>query len=126
MNRTRSRLLRKVLLRTAIDQGRRSSRRRETLMGEPPSTPVAPVRVEDVLDVRTALVRLPPGQRAVVVLRSCEDLGLAGTARRLGCAEGTVKSQAAKGLAALRGLLEGGSEGRDEGRDEGGAERAAA
>ncbi|MFC6094234.1 SigE family RNA polymerase sigma factor [Saccharothrix lopnurensis] len=96
---------RKVLVRTAIDEVRRSSRRHETAVDEPPPVPVAPARVEDVLDVRAALARLPPGQRAVVVLRYCEDLSLAETARRLGCAEGTVKSQAAKGLAALRGLL---------------------
>ncbi|RKT52864.1 SigE family RNA polymerase sigma factor [Saccharothrix australiensis] len=96
---------RKVLLRTAIDEGQRSFRRRETAVGELPPVAAPPPGVEDVLDVRAALVRLPPGQREVVVLRYCADLSVAETARRLGCAEGTVKSQAAKGLAALRGLL---------------------
>ncbi|WP_433260871.1 SigE family RNA polymerase sigma factor [Actinosynnema sp. CS-041913] len=96
---------RKVLQRTAIDEGRRLFRRHETTVGEPPPMAVPPAGVEDVLDVRAALVRLPPGQRAAVVLRYCADLSLAETARRLGCAEGTVKSQAAKGLAALREIL---------------------
>jgi RNA polymerase sigma factor (sigma-70 family) len=57
------------------------------------------------LDVRRALAALPPGQRAVVVLRYWEDLSVTETARLLGRTEGTVKSQAAKGLAALRALL---------------------
>ncbi|WP_308258424.1 SigE family RNA polymerase sigma factor [Saccharothrix obliqua] len=96
---------RKVLLRTAIDEGKRLHRKREAVVAELPPVAVPPAGVEDVLDVRAALVRLPPGQRAVVVLRYCADLSLAETARRLGCAEGTVKSQAAKGLAALREIL---------------------
>ncbi|MEU6151727.1 SigE family RNA polymerase sigma factor [Actinosynnema sp. NPDC047251] len=96
---------RKVLVRTAIDEHRRRLRRHETTVGELPPVPVPPAAVENVLDVRAALVRLPPGQRAAVVLRYCADLTLAETARHLNCAEGTVKSQAAKGLAALREFL---------------------
>jgi DNA-directed RNA polymerase specialized sigma24 family protein len=61
--------------------------------------------VDDVIDVRRALAELPPGQRAAVILRYWEDLPIAETAELLGCSEGTVKSQAAKGLAALRRLL---------------------
>ncbi len=57
------------------------------------------------MDVRRALARLPAGQRAVVVLRYWEDLSVTETAALLGKSEGTVKSQAAKGLAALRRLL---------------------
>lgn len=53
----------------------------------------------------TALRAMPARQRAVVVLRYWEDLGVAETAQALGCSEGTVKSQAARGLAALRALL---------------------
>jgi RNA polymerase sigma-70 factor (sigma-E family) len=49
-----------------------------------------------------ALQRLPRRQRAVVVLRYYCDLSERDVAEALGCSEGTVKSQAAKGLAALR------------------------
>ena len=52
--------------------------------------------------VRQALARLPRRQRAVLVLRYFEDLSEAQTALMLGCSVGTVKSQAARGLARLR------------------------
>ncbi len=57
-------------------------------------------------EVWTALRRLPPGQRRVVVLRYYEDLSEAEVARLLRVKVGTVKSQAAKGLAALHSILE--------------------
>ncbi|MGW0606273.1 SigE family RNA polymerase sigma factor [Streptomyces sp. NPDC002644] len=49
-----------------------------------------------------ALAALPARQRAVIVLRYWEDLSESETAGTLGCSVGTVKSQAAKGLAKLR------------------------
>jgi RNA polymerase sigma factor (sigma-70 family) len=52
-----------------------------------------------------ALRRVPPRQRAVLVLRYLEGLDVAATAEALKCSEGTVKSQTARGLAALRGVL---------------------
>jgi RNA polymerase sigma-70 factor (sigma-E family) len=51
-----------------------------------------------------ALAQLPPRQRAVVVLRFFDDLSEAQTAEVLGCAIGTVKSQAHVALARLRSL----------------------
>ena len=52
--------------------------------------------------LRAALAKLPPRQRAVVVLRYHQDLSEAQVAELLGVTVGTVKSQAAKALAALR------------------------
>ena len=49
-----------------------------------------------------AMGRLPRRQRAVVVLRYFEDLTEAQTAEVLGCSVGTVKSQTARAMAALR------------------------
>jgi RNA polymerase sigma-70 factor (sigma-E family) len=52
--------------------------------------------------VAAALATLTRGQRAVVVLRYFDDLTEAQTAAVLGCSVGTVKSQHARALAALR------------------------
>ncbi|MEV5001236.1 SigE family RNA polymerase sigma factor [Nocardioides sp. LML1-1-1.1] len=59
-------------------------------------------------DVLAALATLPRGQRAVVVLRYFDDLTETQTAATLGISVGTVKSQSARALRALRtsGLLE--------------------
>ncbi len=68
----------------------------------------APDRIEEGLE-RQVLWRhvqsLPARQRAVLVLRFYEDLTEAETARILGVTVGTVKSQSARALAALRSRL---------------------
>jgi len=48
------------------------------------------------------LAELPRQQRLAVVLRFCEDLSEAETARLMGCSIGTVKTHTSRGLAALR------------------------
>jgi RNA polymerase sigma-70 factor (sigma-E family) len=53
-----------------------------------------------------ALARLPLQQRSVVVLRFMDDLSEKAVAGCLGLNVGTVKSQASRGLARLRELLE--------------------
>ncbi|HYN93866.1 MAG TPA: SigE family RNA polymerase sigma factor [Pilimelia sp.] len=53
-----------------------------------------------------ALRGLPPRTRAVLVLRYWEDLSEADTAAILGCSVGSVKSQASRGLARLRSVLQ--------------------
>lgn len=76
--------------------------------GEVPTDPLPEIAAapESDVDLHHVLVRavggLPPRQRAVVVLRYFDDLSEADTADALGCATGTVKSQAAKALTALR------------------------
>ncbi|GAB3279952.1 SigE family RNA polymerase sigma factor [Actinocorallia lasiicapitis] len=58
--------------------------------------------LEAVMDVREALAKVPARQRAALVLRYHCDLSVAEAARVLGVSEGTVKSQTARGLSALR------------------------
>jgi RNA polymerase sigma-70 factor (sigma-E family) len=53
-----------------------------------------------------AVLALPPRQRAVIALRYYEDMTAEDIARALGCARGTVKSQAARALAKLRRTLQ--------------------
>lgn len=58
------------------------------------------------ISVRQALAKVPPRQRAVLVLRFYCDMSVEEAARVLGCSTGTVKSQTARGLEALRRVLD--------------------
>jgi DNA-directed RNA polymerase specialized sigma24 family protein len=80
---------------------RRSSWRRVLLRLD--KEPTAPsTDLDAILDLREAPATLPPRQRATVVLRYGCGLGVEQTAEALGCWTGTVKSQTARGLDALR------------------------
>ncbi|MBE1485196.1 SigE family RNA polymerase sigma factor [Plantactinospora soyae] len=57
------------------------------------------------LAMRAALRRLPPAQRAVVVLRYYEDLTETQVAEMLGCSVGTVRSRTHRAIARLRRML---------------------
>jgi RNA polymerase sigma factor (sigma-70 family) len=61
---------------------------------------------EDRVALRAALLAVPPGQRTVLVLRFLADLSVEQVAETLGCTTGTVKSQTARGLVALRAAYE--------------------
>jgi RNA polymerase sigma-70 factor (sigma-E family) len=100
---------RTVLLRTWLDERRRPFRRSE-LTGDPPEVadPAAEAdsgRLWARELVHRALLELPKGQRAVLVLRYFDELSVAETAQVMRCTEGTVKSQSARGLAALRTVV---------------------
>lgn len=96
---------RTVLVRSVIDDARRR-RPREYPTAELPEVAVTAATPEAGWDALGLLARLPPRQRAAVVLRYWEDLSVADTAKALRCGEGTVKSQCSKGLATLRRELE--------------------
>lgn len=96
----------KILVNVFLDEKARFWRHRETLTDEPAEAgPVPAGGAEDRLIMRAALGRLPKRQRAVVVLRFFCDLEVAVVAELMGCSQGTVKSQTARGLDKLRDLI---------------------
>jgi RNA polymerase sigma-70 factor (sigma-E family) len=101
--------VRTCLMRVYLSDVKRVWRRRERTVAEPPDVATRTNTTERATGRMTfvaALRRLPPRQRAVLVCRYYQDLDVAATAVALGCSQGTVKSQAARGLAKLRELLE--------------------
>ena len=98
---------RQTLVRTFLSERRRGWFRHESVASEATDR-VAPAAdfAADRLVLLEALVKVPPRQRAVLVLRYWEDQSVEQTAALLDCSTGNVKSQAARGLATLRGLLE--------------------
>ena len=98
---------RQTLVRTFLSERRRGWFRYESV-GVPPADPptASAGPTEERLMLLEALVKVPPRQRAVLVLRYWEDQSVEQTAELLDCSTGTVKSQASRGLATLRGLLE--------------------
>jgi len=109
--------VRAILVREYLAQRRSAWSRRVVLAGEVPDRADRAQDHDAGLDLQGALATLPPGQRATLVLRFYCDLSVDQAARALGCSPGTVKSQTAKGLGALRRWLEpGGADGPDAAR----------
>ena len=92
---------RTVMVRLNIDRIRRL-RRELPLLGTPREE--APVEVVGEIDawLVEALATLSPRQRTALALRYVEDLDVRGIAARMGCSEGTVKSQLSRGTERLR------------------------
>lgn len=102
--------VRRSLVRASIDESRRPWRREYAAEAMPEAADVeATDTVGDAVATRSALVdglqQVPPRQRAVLVLRFLEGQSVADVATTLKCTEGTVKSQTARGLDALRDAL---------------------
>ena len=98
--------VRKMLVNAAIDLRRRLRRRAEQPLDADAAQHVGD-RAAEVADrdlLLRALAELPSGQRAVLVLRYFSDLTEVQVAATLGCSVGSVKSQAARGLARLRAI----------------------
>jgi RNA polymerase sigma-70 factor (sigma-E family) len=101
---------RRILVNAYIDEVRRPRWRREQSVAQPPDRPESRLPGPGTVDgdaIRAALAELPRRMRAAVVLRHWMDLSVAETADLLHCSEGTVKSQTAKAITRLRGLLDG-------------------
>ncbi|MGI5267922.1 SigE family RNA polymerase sigma factor [Nonomuraea sp. CA-218870] len=97
--------VRRVIINAAISRARRRAIFNIIPMHSPPETPARAGDPDLFHVLMEALRALPPRQRAVIVLRYWEDLTETQTAEVLGCAVGTVKSQASKALAKLRSAL---------------------
>jgi RNA polymerase sigma-70 factor (sigma-E family) len=98
------------VIRTTFIDGWRRRRLREVLVDDDvvlPEPGAGPDHASDVavrFAVQSALLRLTPRQRAVLVLRFYEDLTETATARELGCSVSTVKSQTRHAIGRLRVL----------------------
>jgi RNA polymerase sigma-70 factor (sigma-E family) len=93
---------RQIVVRTFLAENRRLWRRREHLTDDLPEPGTPAEDVAGRVAMAQALAGVPPRQRAVLVLRYWHDLSVEETAAALGCSTGTVKSQAARGLATVR------------------------
>jgi RNA polymerase sigma-70 factor (sigma-E family) len=102
---------RRLVVNLAIDRSKRHARELAELNGHAPEDRAdeASANAFRALDARSellwALAKLPPRQRAVLVLRYFADLPEAEVAELLDCSLGTVKSTASRGLARLESSL---------------------
>jgi len=95
-----------VGLRAALDYMRRGRRHvAESLFDDDAQS--APVFTDDRMDIETAVARLSPGYRMVLVLHDIEGFTHEEIALQLGIAPGTSKAQLFKARRAMRALLTG-------------------
>jgi RNA polymerase sigma-70 factor (sigma-E family) len=97
--------LRVILVRVFLDSQRKGWWRVRLFGATPDVRRAVDEGTEDRAVLREALAKVPPRQRAVLVLRYLHDLPVTEVAAMLGCTAGTVKSQTSHGLKALRRLL---------------------
>jgi RNA polymerase sigma-70 factor (sigma-E family) len=100
--------VRTCLIRAYLSESRRVFKHRERSVAELPD----PAGGEDTAETATrrlvfarALDLLPARQRATLICRYYQGLDITETAAAMGCSEGTVKSQTARGLTTLRRVL---------------------
>lgn len=95
--------LRRIVLNGSIGKVRRRRGRERKPGDEAGPETVQPARVDDGRPaLLEALMRLPAGQRSVVLLRYWMDMTEAQVAAVLGCSVGSVRNQASRALAGLQ------------------------
>ncbi|MEV0646384.1 SigE family RNA polymerase sigma factor [Phytomonospora sp. NPDC050363] len=100
--------VRKVMYRSQYNAWRSRARKPESIVDTVPerTDPDHADRVARRRDLQTALARLPYRQRLIVVLRYYEDRSEVEVARMLSISASGVRSQASRGIAALRRIHE--------------------
>jgi RNA polymerase sigma-70 factor (sigma-E family) len=93
---------RRCVVNAAMDDRRSPFSRREQVSAQLPDVAAADPERGDAAVAMALLAGLPAGMRAAVVLRYVEGLSVAEAADAMGCSEGNVKSQSARGLERLR------------------------
>jgi RNA polymerase sigma-70 factor (sigma-E family) len=96
-----------ILVREFLHERRSGWTRRVSVTDQLADEPILTADRDGLMDLQAAVAALPQGQRAVLVLRYYCDLNVDQTAAALTCSTGTVKSQTAKAIAALRTRLKG-------------------
>lgn len=98
--------VRRILYTRSVDAWRWRRRQADPVEAHDPrgTTTDETDRVDDQIALKTALSRLTPKQRAVLVVRFYEDRTETEAARILGCSVNTVKSQTRHALGRLREL----------------------
>ena len=93
---------RRCVVSAAMDDRRSPFSQRERVSAKLPDLEVIDPRHGDTTRLAGLLAILSAGMRTAVVLRYVEELSVAETAAAMGCSEGNVKSQSARGLDRLR------------------------
>jgi DNA-directed RNA polymerase specialized sigma24 family protein len=92
------------LQRSVVNLGINRVRRRQVAERHPPAPPT-PIGLPEIDETWAAVVRLPPNQRAVVVLRFWQDMTLEAIADTLGRPVGSIKSTLHRALRRLESEL---------------------
>lgn len=93
---------RRCVVNAAMDDRRSLFSKREQVSAQLPDFAAVDPQRGDATAMVALLATLPAGMRAAVVLRYVEGLSVAEAADAMGCSEGNVKSQSARGLERLR------------------------
>jgi RNA polymerase sigma-70 factor (sigma-E family) len=97
--------VRRIVVRVFLDEQRLAWSKVRRMASVPEPEAAHRLDADDRIVLLEALAKVPPRQRAVLVLRFWEDLSVEQTAEVLRCSTGNIKSQTARGLAAMRKLL---------------------